>query len=78
MIRLVVVLLTFVWGDGDYGFSTMGVGAILGNGHGIQEQNYFVLLPGNEMRAGFHYRNWVLAILDCSLLNGNIYLWPKG
>ena len=56
----------------------MGVGTTLGNGHGIQEQNYFVLLPGNEMRAGFHYRNWVLAILDCSLLNGNIYLWPKG
>ena len=31
------------------------VGAILGNGYGIQGQNYVALLLGSEMSAGFHY-----------------------
>ena len=30
--------------DGEYGFNAVGVGAILGNGRGIQGQNYFALL----------------------------------
>ena len=36
MIGLMVVLLTFFW-DGEYGFSTVGVCAILENGSGIQD-----------------------------------------
>ena len=43
MIKLMVVLLTFL-GVGDYGFSNVGVGAILGNGCAIQGQNYVTLL----------------------------------
>ena len=62
MIRLIVVLLTFFWGDGENGFSTVGTGAILGNGRGIQVQNYVALLQGSEMTTGFHYRNWILEI----------------
>ena len=36
------------------------VGAILGNGYGIQGQNDVALLQGSEITAGFHYRNWIL------------------
>ena len=25
----------------------------------FQGQNHVALLPGNEMSAGFHYRNWI-------------------
>ena len=39
-----------------------GVGAILGNGYGIEGQNYVALLQGSEMSAGFHYRSFVLGI----------------
>ena len=39
-----------------------GVGAILGNGYGIQGLNYLALLQGSEITAGFHYRNWILDI----------------
>ena len=39
------------------------IGAILGNGYGIQGQNYVALLQGSEMTAGFHYRNWILGIM---------------
>ena len=53
-----VVLLTFL-GDGKYGFSTVGVGAILGNEHGIQEQSCVELLQGSEVAAAFHYGNWI-------------------
>ena len=28
----------------------------------FQGQNYVALLPGNEMSAGFHYRNLILGI----------------
>ena len=48
-----MVLLMFFW-DGEYGFSTVGVGAILGNGFGIQGKNYVALLQGSEVTAGFH------------------------
>ena len=43
MIGLMVLLLTFFWA-GEYGFSTVGVGVILGNGCRIQGQNYVALL----------------------------------
>ena len=38
------------------------VGAIVGNGYEIQGQNYVALLPGNEVPAGFHYRNSILGM----------------
>ena len=38
MIRLMVALLIFFGGDGEYGFSTVVVGAILGNERGIQSK----------------------------------------
>ena len=38
------------------------VKAILGNGYGIQGQNYVALLQGSEMTAGFHFRNLILGI----------------
>ena len=47
MIGLMVVMLTF-FSHGEYGF-TYRVGAILGNGYGIEGQNYFVFLQGSEM-----------------------------
>ena len=56
MIGLMVVLLT-VLRYGEYGFSIVGVVAVLANGCGIQGQNYVVLIQENEMTAGFHYMN---------------------
>ena len=50
-----------VFWDGEYGFSTLGVVAILGNGCGIQGQNYVALLQGSET-TGFHHRSWILCI----------------
>ena len=61
MIGLMLVLLT-VLGYGEYGFSTVGVVAVLANGCRIQGQNYVVLIQENEMTAGFHYMNWILCI----------------
>ena len=58
MSGLMVVLLTFIL-HGEYGFSCVGVSAILGNESRIQGQNYFALLQGSEMTVGFHYRNWL-------------------
>ena len=49
-----MVLLTLFRG-GEYGFSNMGAGAILGNGCGIQGQNNVTLLQGSEMTADFMY-----------------------
>ena len=46
-----------VFWDDEYGFSAMGVGAILGNGCGIQRQNYVTLVQGSETAAGFDYRS---------------------
>ena len=48
--------------DGEYGFSTVEVGAILGNGRRIQGQNHVALLQGSEITAEFHCRNWILGI----------------
>ena len=48
--------------DGGYDFSSMGVGAILWNGCGMQGQYYVGLFQGTEMEEGFHYRNWILYI----------------
>ena len=56
-----MILLTF-FGDGEYGFSNVGVGAILRNGCEIKGQNYVTLLQGSEMTAGFHYRNLIFRI----------------
>ena len=50
MIRLLVVLI--LW----------SIGAILGNGHGIQGQNYVILLWESEISAGFHYGNFIFGI----------------
>ena len=43
-----MVLLTF-WRDVEYSFSTVEVGAILGNGCGIQGKNYIALLQESEI-----------------------------
>ena len=37
-------------------------GASSGSFDIFQGQNYVALLRGNEMSAGFHYRNWILGI----------------
>ena len=39
-----------------------GVGAILGNGYGIQGQNYVALLQESKITARSHYRNFILDI----------------
>ena len=39
------------------GFSTVGNGAILANGCGIQGQNYFAFLQGSEVIAVFHCKD---------------------
>ena len=63
MIKLIIILLRFfLWGDGEYGSSTVGFGAILGNGHEIPEQNYFELLPGSGMAERFHYKICILGM----------------
>ena len=36
--------------------------AILGNGCGIQDQNYVAWLQGSGITLGFHYRNLILGI----------------
>ena len=46
-----MVQLTYFWDD-EYGFSTMAVDAILGNGCGIQGQNHVALFQGSEATAG--------------------------
>ena len=45
----------------EYAFS-FSFCAILGNGCGIQGQNYVALLQGSEMSAEFHHRNFILGI----------------
>ena len=47
------------------------VAAILGNGYRIQGQNYVALLQGNEMAAGFHFRNLILGITQSSLMDSS-------
>ena len=41
-----MVLLTF-FGRDEYGYNTIGVGAILGNGCGIKGQNYVCITLGD-------------------------------
>ena len=55
MIRLLVVLVL------------SRIGAILGNGHGIQGQNYVILLWESEISGGFHYGNFILGIISFRL-----------
>ena len=43
-------------------FYLWGVDATLGNGYGVEEQNYVVLLQESEMYAGFCYRDLILVI----------------
>ena len=38
------------------------VGTILGNGNGIQEQNYVAMFQRSEMQAEFHYRDLIFGI----------------
>ena len=57
MFGLIVVMLAFfmvlvLW----------GVVAIIGNGYGIQGQNYVALLRVSEMSAAFHHGNAKLGI----------------
>ena len=47
MIGLMVILLKF-FRDDEYGFSTVGIGAILWNGCGIQRKNYVALVLESE------------------------------
>ena len=49
------MVLLFFW-DGEYGFSTVGVGVIRGNKCGIQSLIYNALLHGSKVTAGFHYK----------------------
>ena len=62
MIGLMVDFLAFfyTW----YGFSSLGswCGANLGNGYGIQGQNYPVMFHRNEMWAEFHYGKLILGM----------------
>ena len=58
MILLIVVLLTFSVGCGEYDFSNVGVGVILRNGWGIQGRNFLELLQESEIAVGCHRRNW--------------------
>ena len=45
--------------DGEYAFSTVGVGFILGNECGIQGQTFIALLQGSEVTTGFHSKDWI-------------------
>ena len=38
------------------------VGTILGNGNGIQEQNYVAMFQRSEMQAEFRYRDLIFGI----------------
>ena len=59
---LTVVLLTFHLRMKSMVLVLWEVGAILGNGYGIQGQNYVTLLQGSRMPTGFHSRNLILGI----------------
>ena len=59
--------------DGECGFSTAGVGVFLGNGYGIQGQNYVASLHGSKVTAGFHYSSWVVCIKCLRLFDEDNY-----
>ena len=50
------------WENGEYDFSTVEIGAILGNGCAIQGKKYVALLQGSETTTGFHYRSCILCL----------------
>ena len=50
----------------------MEVNAILGNGYGIQGQNYAAFLQGSEKSAEFHSRNLILGIQFFRFITLNI------
>ena len=62
-----------VWWAGEYGFSALGVDAILGNGCGIKDQNYVELLLGSGMTAGYHYKNYILCVSSFRLFLIDIF-----
>ena len=74
---MMVLLLIYFW-DGEYGFSTVGVGAILGNGCGIQEQNYVALIQRSETTAEFHCRSWILYIKCYRFILWDVSQWSCG
>ena len=51
-----------VFWDGEYDFSTVGVGTVLRNGCGIQGQKHVALLQGSEAEIGLQYRSLILCI----------------
>ena len=53
-----------------------GIGAIFGNGYGIQGQNCYKL-QGSEMSAEFHSRNLTLGICF-RLITLNVCEWSAG
>ena len=59
---LMVILLTFHSRMTSMVLVLWEVDAILGNGYGIQGQNYVALLQRSEMPPGFHPRNLILGI----------------
>ena len=59
---LLVVLLSFHLCMVSMVLVLWEVGAILGNGYGIQGQNYVAMLQGCRMPAGFLSRNLILGI----------------
>ena len=48
--------------NGEYNFSTAGIGAILGNRCAIQGKKYVALLQGSETTTGFHHRSCILCL----------------
>ena len=60
MIGIMLVLLAFF----THGMVLVlwRVGTILGNGNGIQEQNYVAMFQRSEMQVEFHYRDLIFGI----------------
>ena len=56
MIGLIVILLMSLSRMVSMALVLWEVGAILGNGYGIERQNYVVLHQGSAMSTGFHTR----------------------
>ena len=56
MIVLIVILLMSSSRMVSIALVLWEVGAILGNGYGIERQNYVVLHQGGAMSTGFHTR----------------------
>ena len=59
---LMVVLLTFLSCIVSMVLVLCEFGVILGDGYGIEGQNYVALLQGSGMPAGFYSRNLILGI----------------